>query len=77
MIIRLNDFLTLLVMISVHEENNLSGLSFLCELGEIEEGGLSELLDGEVSDADKESSRLLIEKTGEGPQTAGTIKTHP
>lgn len=62
---------------SVHQENNLSSLYFLCELGKVEEGGLGKLFDGEVSDAHKESARLLIEKAGEGPKAARTIQAHP
>jgi len=65
-----------LAMISVLDEDHFGCASLFSESYEVQEDALGELVNGDVSEPDEESSGLLVEKAGEGPVADLSIKTN-
>lgn len=63
-------------MISVLNENQLFAACFVCKVSEIEEGGLGEFVQAEISKPHKESGVLLVLEAWETPKAKRTIKSN-
>lgn len=68
--------ITFLDVISGLDEHDLSGALPLSEVGEVEEGGLGEALDGDVAEPHEEGLALLIEDAGEAPAHLSPVEAH-
>lgn len=66
---------TLLVVLPIHKENDLFGSEIRCEVNQVEERGLGEFVDGDISKPDEELGAQLVVNAGKGP--AGLLTGDP
>jgi hypothetical protein len=63
-------------VISWLDKHHLGGTVILSEIGEVEEGGLSETLNGDVAEPHEESLSLLVEDAREAPAHLSAVEAH-
>ena len=68
--------LTLLSVVSVLNKNELLSVSLLSEVYEVEEGGLGELVNREITQEDEEVLGGFVQEAGEAPVRLRSVEAY-